>query len=173
VVPNHISERHEWFQAALAAGPGSPERERFWFHPGKGEDGSEIPTHWVSSFQGETWTRTTNADGTPGEWYLHLFDSRQPDLDWEHPEVRAEFEDVLRYVVARKPIGEIQARDLPAVCFNGRSRRLSMLEAAQCDAIIQALYEAKGNRYKAAAALGIARSSLYRKIDAFGISYIG
>lgn len=85
----------------------------------------------------------------------------------------SEFEDVMRYVVARKPIGEIQARDLPSVCFNGRSRRLSMLEAAQCDAIIQALYEAKGNRYKAAAALGIARSSLYRKIDAFGISYIG
>ncbi|NQX10356.1 hypothetical protein HQQ80_01815 [Microbacteriaceae bacterium VKM Ac-2855] len=84
-----------------------------------------------------------------------------------------EFEDVLRYVVARKPVGEIQARDLPASCFNGRSRRLSLLEAAQCDAIIQALYEAKGNRYKAAAALGIARSSLYRKINAFGISYIG
>ena len=47
-----------------------------------------------------------------------------------------------------------------------------MLESAQCDAIIQALYESGGNRYKAAAMLGIARSSLYRKIDAFGISYI-
>ena len=58
---------------ALAAGPGSPERERFWFHPGKGPDGDEMPTHWVSNFQGETWTRTTNPDGTPGEWYLHLF----------------------------------------------------------------------------------------------------
>ena len=53
VVPNHISDQHQWFQAALAAGPGSPERERFWFHPGKGEDGDEIPTHWVSSFQGD------------------------------------------------------------------------------------------------------------------------
>jgi transcriptional regulator of acetoin/glycerol metabolism len=49
---------------------------------------------------------------------------------------------------------------------------MSMLESAQCDAIIQALYESRGNRYKAAAMLGIARSSLYRKIDAFGISYI-
>lgn len=84
----------------------------------------------------------------------------------------SELEDVLRYVVARKPVGEIQARDLPQLCFQGRSRKMSMLEAAQCDAVIQALYECGGNRYKAAAMLGIARSSLYRKIDAFGISYI-
>ncbi|WP_225924573.1 helix-turn-helix domain-containing protein [Pseudonocardia abyssalis] len=84
----------------------------------------------------------------------------------------SELEDVLRYVVARKPVGEIQARDLPQLCFQGRSRKMSMLEAAQCDAVIQALYECNGNRYKAAAMLGIARSSLYRKIDAFGISYI-
>jgi transcriptional regulator of acetoin/glycerol metabolism len=83
-----------------------------------------------------------------------------------------ELEDVLRYVVARKPVGEIQPPDLPPVCFQRRPRKMSMLEAAQCDAIIQALYESRGNRYKAAAMLGIARSSLYRKIDAFGISYI-
>jgi alpha-glucosidase len=97
VVPNHISHRHEWFQAALAAGPGSPERERFWFHPGKGEHGDEIPTHWVSSFQGETWTRTTNPDGTPGEWYLHMFTPEQPDLNWNHPDVRREHEEILRF----------------------------------------------------------------------------
>ncbi len=84
-----------------------------------------------------------------------------------------ELEDVLRYVVARKPVGVVQAPDLPPSCFTGRAPRMSMLEAAQCDAIIQALYESRGNRYKAAAMLGIARSSLYRKIDAFGISYIG
>ncbi|BDV31997.1 glycoside hydrolase family 13 protein [Microbacterium terricola] len=97
VVPNHISDQHEWFQAALAAGPGSPERERFWFHPGKGEHGDEIPTHWVSSFQGTTWTRTTDADGTPGEWYLHMFTPEQPDLNWNHPDVRREHEDILRF----------------------------------------------------------------------------
>lgn len=84
----------------------------------------------------------------------------------------SELEDVLRYVVAHKPVGEIQPPDLPPLCFQGRQRKLSMLESAQCDAIIQALYESGGNRYKAAAMLGIARSSLYRKIDAFGISYI-
>ncbi|HEY0812626.1 MAG TPA: helix-turn-helix domain-containing protein [Pseudonocardia sp.] len=84
----------------------------------------------------------------------------------------SELEDVLRYVVARKPLGEVQPPDLPTLCFQSHARRMSMLETAQCDAIIQALYEANGNRYKAAAMLGIARSSLYRKIDAFGISYI-
>ena len=84
-----------------------------------------------------------------------------------------ELEDVLRFVTTRKPVGVIQPPDLPASCFTSRAPRLSMLETAQCDAIIQALYEAGGNRYKAAAMLGIARSSLYRKIDAFGISYIG
>jgi transcriptional regulator with AAA-type ATPase domain len=83
-----------------------------------------------------------------------------------------ELEDVVRYVLTRKPVGEIQPPDLPPVCFQGRSTRLSMLETAQCEAIIQALYESRGNRYKAAAMLGIARSTLYRKIDAFGISYI-
>ncbi|WP_456826015.1 glycoside hydrolase family 13 protein [Cellulomonas sp. P5_E12] len=97
VVPNHVSDQHEWFQAALAAGPGSPERQRFWFHPGKGEQGEQIPTHWVSDFQGSTWTRTTNPDGTPGEWYLHLFAPQQPDLNWSHPEVVEEFESVLRF----------------------------------------------------------------------------
>jgi sigma-54 dependent transcriptional regulator, acetoin dehydrogenase operon transcriptional activator AcoR len=84
----------------------------------------------------------------------------------------SELQDVLRYVVARKPVGEIQPPDLPRLCFQREPRKMSMLEAAQCDAIIHALYESRGNRYKAAALLGIARSSLYRKIDAFGISYI-
>ncbi|GGU81434.1 alpha-glucosidase [Lentzea flava] len=97
VVPNHVSDQHEWFQAALAAGPGSPERERFWFRPGRGEHGELPPTDWVSSFSGGTWTRTTNPDGTPGEWYLHLFAPQQPDLNWNHPDVWREHEDVLRF----------------------------------------------------------------------------
>jgi alpha-glucosidase len=97
IVPNHVSDRHEWFQAALAAEPGSPERQRFWFREGRGLDGAEPPTDWVSSFSGGTWTRTTNADGTPGEWYLHLFAPQQPDLNWNHPDVRREHEDVLRF----------------------------------------------------------------------------
>jgi alpha-glucosidase len=97
IVPNHVSDQHQWFQAALAAGPGSPERERFWFRPGRGADGDEMPTHWQSNFWGPTWTRTTDPDGSPGEWYLHLFAPEQPDLNWSHPEVRREHEEILRF----------------------------------------------------------------------------
>jgi alpha-glucosidase len=97
VVPNHVSDEHEWFQAALAAGPGSPERARFWFHPGRGRNGDEMPTSWPSNFSGSTWTRTTNPNGTPGEWYLHLFSTRQPDLNWSHPDVVREHEEILRF----------------------------------------------------------------------------
>ena len=97
VVPNHVSSEHPWFQAALAAGPGSPERERFWFHPGKGPNGDRMPTNWVSNFQGDTWTRTTNPDGTPGEWYLPLVTPAQPDLNGNHPDVRREHEEILRF----------------------------------------------------------------------------
>ena len=97
VVPNHVSDRHPWFQAALASRPGSPERERFWFRPGRGPGGDEMPTNWPSNFSGPTWTRTTNPDGSPGEWYLHLFSSHQPDLNWSHPDVRREHEEILRF----------------------------------------------------------------------------
>lgn len=114
IVPNHVSDQHPWFQAALAAGPGSPERERFWFHPGRGENGDEIPTNWVSSFQGQTWTRTTNPDGTPGEWYLHLFTPQQPDLNWNHPDVRREHEEILRFWFDRGVAGvRIDSAALP------------------------------------------------------------
>ncbi|XTZ16930.1 glycoside hydrolase family 13 protein [Micromonospora echinospora] len=97
VVPNHCSDAHPWFQAALAGGPGAPERDLFWFRPGRGPNGDQRPTDWVGEFGGETWTRTTNPDGTPGDWYLHLFTAQQPDFNWDHPTVRAEFEDVLRF----------------------------------------------------------------------------
>ncbi len=114
IVPNHVSSAHEWFRRALAAGPGSPERERFWFRPGRGEHGEDRPTNWVSSFQGETWTRTENPDGTPGEWYLHLFTPEQPDLNWNHPDVRREHEDVLRFWFDRGVAGvRIDSAALP------------------------------------------------------------
>jgi alpha-glucosidase len=97
VVPNHCSNEHPWFQRALAAAPGSPERELFWFRPGLGENGELPPNNWASIFGGRAWTRTTNDDGTPGEWYLHLFDPGQPDFNWNSPIVRNEFEDILRF----------------------------------------------------------------------------
>jgi alpha-glucosidase len=97
IVPNHISAAHPWFREALAAGPGSPARERFWFRPGRGDDGELPPNNWPSQFGGPAWTRTTDPDGTPGDWFLNLFDSEQPDLNWNHPDVRAEHEDILRF----------------------------------------------------------------------------
>ncbi|HEY7131125.1 MAG TPA: alpha-amylase family glycosyl hydrolase, partial [Candidatus Limnocylindrales bacterium] len=105
VVPNHVSSAHPWFRAALASPAGSVERSRFWFHPGRGDDGGTMPTDWRSNFGGTTWTRTTDADGAPGEWYLHLFSADQPDLNWNHPDVRREFEDVLAFWFDRGAAG--------------------------------------------------------------------
>jgi alpha-glucosidase len=97
IVPNHTSDQHPWFQAALAGEPGSRERDRYVFRDGKGRDGSQPPTDWPSVFGGPAWTRVTEPDGRPGQWYLHLFAPEQPDLDWTEPEVRAEFESILRF----------------------------------------------------------------------------
>jgi alpha-glucosidase len=94
IVPNHTSDEHVWFRAALASSPGSPERERYIFRPGRGEHGEQPPNAWVSEFGGSAWTRLDEPDG---EWYLHLFDSKQPDLNWDNPEVREEFLDILRF----------------------------------------------------------------------------
>jgi alpha-glucosidase len=94
IVPNHCSDEHPWFSAAVAAGRGSPERELFWFHDGKGD---EPPNNWKSHFGGPAWTRITEPDGTPGQWFLHMYSSRQPDLNWTHPAVHAEFIDILRF----------------------------------------------------------------------------
>ena len=100
LVPNHSSSDHEWFQLALASAPGSAERARYMFRDGAG-DGSEPPNNWQSVFGGPAWTRVTEADGSPGQWYLHLFDSSQPDFNWENPEVSDFFDDVLRFWLDR------------------------------------------------------------------------
>ncbi|QKE82772.1 alpha-amylase family glycosyl hydrolase [Arthrobacter sp. NEB 688] len=92
VVPNHTSDQHPWFRAALEAGPGAPERDRYIFRRGSGPDGSLPPTDWRSHFGGPAWERTQD-----GEWYCHLFAREQPDLDWSHPEVRQYFLDTLRF----------------------------------------------------------------------------
>lgn len=97
IVPNHSSNRHEWFRAALASPPGSPERDRYLFRDGRGEHGELPPNDWPSHFGPSAWTRTVDAEGTPGQWYLHLFAPEQPDFNWENPEVEADFVRTLRF----------------------------------------------------------------------------
>lgn len=92
IVPNHCSDQHAWFQAALAAGPGSPERERFIFRDGRGEKGELPPSDLASHFGPEGWTRVPD-----GQWYMHLFTKEQPDFNWDNPEVNQYFLDVLRF----------------------------------------------------------------------------
>jgi alpha-glucosidase len=101
LVPNHSSDEHPWFQDALAADPGSPERERYIFRDGHGPDGELPPNNWRCVFGGPAWTRVRAADGTDGQWYLHLFAAKQPDFNWDDPTVRAEFEDVIKFWLDR------------------------------------------------------------------------
>lgn len=97
IVPNHSSDLHEWFQAALASEPGSPERDRYIFRDGRGEHGELPPNDWASHFGPTGWTRSTNPDGTPGQWYLHLFAPEQPDFNWDNDEVVEDFKKTLRF----------------------------------------------------------------------------
>ena len=101
IVPNHSSDQHLWFQAALKAAPGSKERDRYIFRDGKGPNGDLPPNNWEAVFGGCAWQRVIEADGKPGQWYLHLFAVEQPDFNWEHPDVREHFEEVLKFWLDR------------------------------------------------------------------------
>ncbi|MGA0770368.1 MAG: glycoside hydrolase family 13 protein, partial [bacterium] len=92
LVPNHTSDQHAWFQRALASPIGSKERDFYHFR----ESGDNPPNNWVSMFGGPAWTRLPE-----GSWYLHLFDASQPDLNWDNPDVRKEFEKILRFWLDR------------------------------------------------------------------------
>jgi alpha-glucosidase len=101
LVPNHSSSDHPWFQEALAAAPGSAERRRYIFRDGRGADGELPPNNWQSVFGGSAWTQTVEPDGSPGQWYLHLFDTTQPDFDWTNPWVRERFLEILSFWLDR------------------------------------------------------------------------
>ncbi|CAB4908717.1 MAG: DUF3459 domain-containing protein [Actinobacteria bacterium] len=121
LVPNHTSDQRDWFVAALAAGPGSPERARYVFRDGQGPDGATPPNNWPSIFGGPAWTRVPD-----GQWYLHLFAPEQPDLDFTHPEVLADLEQTLRFWLDRGvdgfridvAHGMAKAPGLPDVAFD-------------------------------------------------------
>jgi alpha-glucosidase len=93
IVPNHGSDQQAWFVEALQAGPGSPERDRFIFKPGRA---NRPPNDWQSIFNGPAWTQVED-----GEWYLHLFAPEQPDFNWRNPEVVEEFHAILRFWLDR------------------------------------------------------------------------
>jgi alpha-glucosidase len=101
LVPNHTSSAHPWFLEALAEPAGSAARRRYIFRDGRGERGELPPNGWESVFGGPAWTRIVEPDGRPGQWYLHLFDAEQPDLNWDNPRVREEFADILRFWLDR------------------------------------------------------------------------
>jgi alpha-glucosidase len=101
LVPNHTSSEHPWFHEALAAQPDSAARDRYIFRDGRGPGGAEPPNNWQSVFGGPSWTRVVEPNGEPGQWYLHLFDVEQPDLNWDNPEVFDDLEKTLRFWLER------------------------------------------------------------------------
>lgn len=89
MVFNHVSSRHEWFQKAMA---GDPYYKEFFFFK-KGKENGEPPTNWESKFGGSAWKYVEKFD----EYYLHLFDVTQPDLNWDNENVRKEVQKVVRF----------------------------------------------------------------------------
>jgi alpha-glucosidase len=92
IVPNHSSNRHEWFREALSSPPGSPARNRYIFRDGRGPDRAQPPADWESMFGGPPWTAVGD-----GQWYLHSFTPEQPDLNWDNRGVRDDFLKTLRF----------------------------------------------------------------------------
>jgi len=89
LVVNHTSDEHAWFVEARRS-KDNPYRDYYIWHPGK--DGKE-PNNWASHFSGSAW----QYDEPTGEYYMHLFTKKQPDLNWENPKVRAEVYDLMKY----------------------------------------------------------------------------
>jgi oligo-1,6-glucosidase len=100
LVVNHTSDEHPWFEDARS-GPDSAKRDWYWWRPPRermegGTPGAE-PTNWGSAFSGSAW----EWDAASGEYYLHLFSRKQPDLNWENPEVREAIYAMMRWWLDR------------------------------------------------------------------------
>ena len=99
LVVNHTSDEHPWFLESRD--PASPKRDWYWWRPPRpgfepGGEGAE-PTNWEAAFSGSAW----QFDERSGEYYLHIFSKKQPDLNWENPEVRRAIYDMMKWWVDR------------------------------------------------------------------------
>lgn len=97
IVPNHSSNRHEWFKEAIAAEPGSAARNRYIFRKGKGVNGELPPTNWPSHFAPSAWTHESAMGGKHNQWYCHLFAPEQPDFNWDNRDIEDDFLETLKF----------------------------------------------------------------------------
>jgi alpha-glucosidase len=97
IVPNHSSNRHEWFKEAIASEPGSAARNRYIFRDGKGANGELPPTNWPSHFAPSAWSHESTQGGKHNQWYCHLFAPEQPDFNWDNREIEDDFLKTLKF----------------------------------------------------------------------------
>ena len=137
LVVNHCSDEHEWFRKALAD-PKGPFAKYFYFE--EGVDGHE-PNNWRSYFGGSVWEKV---EGTENTYYLHLFHKKQPDLNWENPELREEIYKMINWWLDRgiagfridailniKKVFPLRGHDFPVDRDDGLSNCTRMITEAE------------------------------------------
>ena len=137
LVVNHCSDEHEWFQKAVAD-PKGPFAKYFYFE--EGVDGHE-PNNWRSYFGGSVWEKV---EGTENTYYLHLFHKKQPDLNWENPELREEIYKMINWwldkgiagfridaILNIKKVFPLRGHDFPVDRDDGRSNCTRMITEAE------------------------------------------
>ena len=92
LVVNHTSDEHYWFQESRKS-KDNPYRDYYIWRKGRGKNGKKPPNNWTSRFGGPAW----KYDETTGEWFMHLWAEKQPDLNWDNPKVRQEVQDIVKY----------------------------------------------------------------------------
>ncbi len=137
LVVNHCSDEHEWFRKAVAD-PKGPFAKYFYFE--EGVDGHE-PNNWRSYFGGSVWEKV---EGTENTYYLHLFHKKQPDLNWENPELREEIYKMINWWLDRgiagfridailniKKVFPLRGHDFPVDRDDGMSNCTRMITEAE------------------------------------------